>query len=101
MPTAKLHDHVDGLRVTVSARTVPGIRARHLKVSLQDVDHIFEVREASQHFSFNFSSATSRQRPLQIQFEVLDLADDAGVAFSSDIVGLIVESFQITPGGAA
>jgi hypothetical protein len=38
---------------------------------------------------------------LQIQFEVLDLADDADVAFSSDIVGVIVERFQITPGGAA
>jgi glycosyltransferase involved in cell wall biosynthesis len=101
MPTARLHGHADGLCVTVSVRTLPGITTRHLKVSLQGVDHIVEVREASQHFSFDFSSAASRRRPLQIQFEVLDLADDADVAFSSDIVGLIVESFQITPGGAA
>jgi glycosyltransferase involved in cell wall biosynthesis len=101
VPTAGLHGHADGLRVSVSARTVPGIRTRRLKVSLQGVDHIVELREASQHFSFDFSSVASRLRPLQIQFEVLDLADDADVAFSSDIVGLIVERFQITPGGAA
>jgi glycosyltransferase involved in cell wall biosynthesis len=101
MPSAELHRHTGGLRITVSARTVSGIRTRHLKVSLQGMDYIVEVHEASQHFSFDFPSLASRLQPLQIQFEVLGLAEDADVAFSSDIVGLIVERFQITPGGAA
>ena len=60
-----------------------------------------KVREASQHFSFDFPSPASRLQPLLIQFEVLGLAEDADVAFSSDIVGFIVERFQITPGGVA
>jgi glycosyltransferase involved in cell wall biosynthesis len=100
-PAARLHRHAEGLRVAVSARTICGVKTRHLKVSLQDVDHIVEVREASQHFSLDFPSPDSRLQPLQIQFEVLGLAEGADVAFSSDIVGLILERFQILPGGMA
>ena len=101
MPAARLHRRAEGLRIAVSARTICGVKTRHLKVSLQDVDHIVEVREASQHFSLDFPSPDSRLQPLQIQFEVLGLAEGADVVFSADNVGLILERFQISTAGTA
>jgi glycosyltransferase involved in cell wall biosynthesis len=100
-PAARPQCHANGLRITVSVRTICGVKARHLKVSFQGVDHIVEVQEVSQDFSLDFPSPASRLQPLQIQFEVLGLAEDAEVAFSSDIVGLILERFEVSSSAAA